>query len=146
MGRMDPIPPQSPEEAAPVLAWRGPFRNDEVNALHAECFRTPVGGHDWWDQLSRHSLGWVCLRLSGRLAGFVNVAWDGSTHAFLLDTMVAPAVQRRGFAAMIVAEAARRAKAAKCDWLHVDFEPHLRAFYLDACGFQPTEAGLIALR
>ena len=29
-------------------------------------------------------------------------------------------------------------------WLHVDFEPHLTAFYR-GCGFRPTEAGLIAL-
>jgi len=30
-------------------------------------------------------------------------------------------------------------------WLHVDFEPHLAAFYLGACGFQSTSAGLIHL-
>jgi hypothetical protein len=29
--------------------------------------------------------------------------------------------------------------------LHVDFDDHLRAFYFDACGFEPTNAGLIAL-
>jgi hypothetical protein len=27
----------------------------------------------------------------------------------------------------------------------VAFEEHLRGFYLDACGFTPTPAGLIAL-
>jgi hypothetical protein len=32
-----------------------------------------------------------------------------------------------------------------CEWLHVDFEDHLRAFYFDACGFEPTNAGLIGL-
>jgi hypothetical protein len=35
--------------------------------------------------------------------------------------------------------------AAGCEWLHVDFEPELRRFYLDACGFRPTDAGLIRL-
>jgi hypothetical protein len=35
--------------------------------------------------------------------------------------------------------------AAKCEWLHVDFEDHLRPFYLASCGFRPTDAGLIAL-
>lgn len=30
--------------------------------------------------------------------------------------------------------------------LHVDFDPHLRAFYFDACGFRPTDAGLIPLK
>lgn len=37
------------------------------------------------------------------------------------------------------------ARAAGCEWLHVDFDDHLRPFYLDACGFSPTGAGLIAL-
>lgn len=33
-------------------------------------------------------MGWVCGRQSGRLVGFVNVAWDGAVHAFILDTLV----------------------------------------------------------
>jgi hypothetical protein len=37
------------------------------------------------------------------------------------------------------------ARAAGCEWLHVDFDDHLRPFYLDACGFSPTDAALIAL-
>ena len=37
------------------------------------------------------------------------------------------------------------AKAAGCEWLHVDFEPDLAPFYFDACGFRPTPAGLIHL-
>jgi hypothetical protein len=37
------------------------------------------------------------------------------------------------------------ARAAGCEWLHVDFEDHLRRFYLGACGFTPTNAGLIEL-
>jgi GNAT superfamily N-acetyltransferase len=101
---------------------------------------------DWWGQVNRFSLGWVCLRQSGRLAGFVNVAWDGGVHAFLLDTAVTPSLQRQGHATRLVAEAVAQARAAGCEWLHVDFEPHLRGFYLDACGFRPTEAGLVRLR
>ncbi|MDP9242624.1 MAG: hypothetical protein M3O84_05550 [Actinomycetota bacterium] len=34
---------------------------------------------------------------------------------------------------------------AGCEWLHVDFDDHLRSFHFDACGFTPTNAGLIAL-
>ncbi|GAA1382784.1 hypothetical protein GCM10009639_02270 [Kitasatospora putterlickiae] len=45
----------------------------------------------------------------------------------------------------LVAAAAANARAAGCDWLHVDFEPHLRDYYLDACGFRPTDAGLLRL-
>jgi hypothetical protein len=32
-----------------------------------------------------------------------------------------------------------------CAWLHVDFEEHLRPFYLRGCGFTLSPAGLIAL-
>ena len=34
-------------------------------------------------------------------------------------------------------------RAAGCEWLHVDFQDHLRDFYFGACGFTPTNAGLI---
>ena len=100
---------------------------------------------DWWGQVNRHSLGWVVTRHAGRLIGFVNLAWDGGVHAFLLDTMVAIDERRQGHAARMVRLAAEKAKGAGCEWLHVDFEPHLRRFYLEACGFRAAEAGLIAL-
>ena len=132
--------------ADPTLEWRGAFANAELNALHAECFEHAVLDDDWWAQVNRFSLGWVCLRLEGRLAGFVNVAWDGGVHAFLLDTAVTPALQRQGHATRLVREAIAQARAAGCEWLHVDFDPHLRGFYRDACGFTPTEAGLVRLR
>lgn len=38
------------------------------------------------------------------------------------------------------------AAAAGCEWLHVDFEDDLRPCYFDACGFTPTNAGLIRLQ
>jgi GNAT superfamily N-acetyltransferase len=79
------------------------------------------------------------------LVGFVNVAWDGAGHAFLLDTMVTSRARRRGVGTKLVAVAVAQARAAGCEWLHVDFDDHLRSFYFDACGFVPTEAGLIAL-
>jgi GNAT superfamily N-acetyltransferase len=73
------------------------------------------------------------------------VAWDGVVHAFVLDTMVAARARRRGVGSRLVEVAVARARAAGCEWLHVDFEDHLRGFYLDACGFTPTNAGLIEL-
>jgi GNAT superfamily N-acetyltransferase len=139
----------SPQESRPseyTTAWRGAFENAEVNALHAECFEHRVFVDDWWSQVNRFSLGWVCTRRSGTLVGFVNVAWDGGVHAFVLDTMVPPAFQRQGIAKALIGEAVDRAKEAGCEWLHVDFNPHLRPFYFDACGFSPTDAGLIALK
>jgi GNAT superfamily N-acetyltransferase len=128
-----------------TYAWRGPFENAEVNGLHAAGFRHHLAPGEWWTQVNEHSLGWVCARDGGTLAGFVNVAWDGSTHAFILDTVVAPCLQRQGIGSGLVAVAAREARAAGCEWLHVDFEDELRAFYFDSCGFAPTTAGLIAL-
>lgn len=80
-----------------------------------------------------------------RLVGFVNVAWDGDVHAFILDTLVSADHRRQGIGAELVAVAAREARAARCEWLHVDFEPHLRDFYFKACGFTSTDAGLIPL-
>ncbi|HEU0195122.1 MAG TPA: GNAT family N-acetyltransferase [Gaiellales bacterium] len=131
----------------PAYEWRGSFTNAELNALHAEGFAHDLLDDDWRGQVERHSLGWVCARdpKGGRLVGFVNVAWDGGSHAFVLDTLVSAEVRRRGIGRRLVAIAADAARAAGCEWLHVDFERHLRPFYLGACGFVPTDAGLVDL-
>jgi GNAT superfamily N-acetyltransferase len=126
-------------------AWRGEFDNAELNALHAEGFEGPMRDDDWVGQVERHSLGWVTARSADELVGFVNVAWDGGVHAFILDTLAAATVRRRGVGTRLVEVARDHAREAGCEWLHVDFDPHLRTFYLDACGFRPTDAGLIAL-
>jgi len=126
-------------------AWRGDFENAELNALHAEAFGHRVRDDDWMGQVREHSLGWVCARDGGELVGFVNVPWDGGSHAFVLDTIVAMKAGRRGIGTQLVKVAEEGARAAGCEWLHVDFEDHLRAFYFDACGFEPTNAGLISL-
>jgi GNAT superfamily N-acetyltransferase len=128
--------------------WRGAFADDEVNALHAEAFAAPgetPEGWSWRGQVAGHSLGWVVARDGATLVGFVNVPWDGLVHAWIQDTMVAAAVRRRGVGAALVAHATDGARAAGCEWLHVDFADHLRDFYFGACGFTPTNAGLIAL-
>jgi ribosomal protein S18 acetylase RimI-like enzyme len=126
--------------------WRGTFSNRELNELHAEAFGHRVLTDDWVAQLAGHSLGWVTARDGADLAGFVNVAWDGGVHAFILDTSVALGARRQGMGAKLVAMAAEHARAAGCEWLHVDFEDdYLARFYFDGCGFQPTKAGLIRL-
>ena len=126
-------------------AWRGDFTNPELNALHAEGFGHRVLDDDWRGQVQRHSLGWVCARDGDQLVGFVNVPWDGAVHAFILDTLVAVRARRQGIATRMVALAVDEARAAGCEWLHVDFDEKLSSFYLDACGFASTPAGLIAL-
>lgn len=125
--------------------WRGDFGNAALNALHADGFGHPVVQTDWRERLERHSLGWVCAWEDGSLIGFVNVVWDGGVHAFILDTVVARHRRASGIGAALVATAAHEARAAKCEWLHVDFEERLSSFYFDACGFRETTAGLIAL-
>ena len=95
--------------------------------------------------MHRHSLGWVTARDGARLAGFVNVPWDGLVHAWVQDVMVAAAARGQGLGTRLVAAAAEGAREAGCEWLHVDFDDDLRPFYLDACGFSPTGAGLLRL-
>ena len=130
------------------LTWRGPFRDAEVNALHAAAFDTRVYRDDeWrWRQLvERHSLGWVVARDEVGLLGFANVLWDGLVHAWLQDVMVDERVRRHGVGRAIVGAAADGARAAGCEILHVDFDDDLSPFYIDSCGFTPTKAGLLHL-
>lgn len=138
--------PKTGAVVGPVARWRAPFQNSEINGLRAACFGSDALDRDWHSQVHRFSLGWVCARQSDDLVGFLNVAWDGHLHAFALDTMVAPALQRNGLATDLIQVGMNEAALAGCEWLHVDFEPHLRPLYFEACGFRPTEAGLIRLR
>jgi hypothetical protein len=45
----------------------------------------------------------------------------------------------------LIAVAAERAAAKRCEWLHADFEEHLRGFYVDGVGFTSTRAGVLRL-
>lgn len=129
--------------------WRGAFTNAEANALHAEAFETRVYDEsEWnWEELTaRHSLGWVVARRGAELSGFVNVLWDGLVHAWIQDVMVARSARGNDIGTELVVHAGAGARAAGCEWLHVDFDDELRPFYFDACGFRPTNAGLISLQ
>lgn len=92
----------------------------------------------------RRSLAWVGAYDGETLIGFVNVAWDGGLHAFLLDTTVHSGHQRRGIGTELVRRAIAAAREGGAEWLHVDYEPRLQDFYR-RCGFGPTRAGLIHL-
>jgi ribosomal protein S18 acetylase RimI-like enzyme len=116
--------------------------NDALNALFAAAWPD----HSWSDfapVLSR-SLAYICAHHADRLIGFVNLAWDGGIHAFLLDTTVHPEFQRRGIGRELVLRAAEAARQRGIAWLHVDYELHLEGFYR-GCGFRHTQAGLIRL-
>ena len=113
-----------------------------MNTLFAATWE----GHqerDFAPVLSR-SLAYICAYEQERLVGFVNVAWDGGVHAFLLDTTVHPYYQRLGIGSSLVQQAIACAYERGVHWLHVDYEAHLDGFYRE-CGFQPTLAGLIRL-
>lgn len=131
------------------IEWRGEFTNTEVNVLHAAAFETELFTNDeWsWEALTeRWSLGWVTARNNaGALVGFVNVLTDGFVHAWLQDVMVDPTAQRSGLGVAIVERATTAAREAGCEWLHVDFDAEHTGFYIDACGFTPSAAGLKSL-
>jgi ribosomal protein S18 acetylase RimI-like enzyme len=90
------------------------------------------------------SLGYVCAFEGAKLIGYVNVAWDGRSHAFILDPTVHPMYRRRGIGQRLVLNAIAAAKEHGVVWVHVDFEPHLAEFYV-RCGFRATESGILNL-
>ena len=123
--RIDPFPSEEELQPAWTAAWGSPW-SDDLAAIFAR------------------SLVHACAYSGDRLIGYVNVAWDGGVHAFLLDTTVDPEFQRRGIARELVRLVTAEAKTRGAAWLHVDYEPHLTVFY-ESCGFRPTAAGLIDL-
>jgi GNAT superfamily N-acetyltransferase len=120
-----------------------PVTSAALNALFGASWddHTPT---DFAPILSR-SLLYVCAYDGGELVGYVNVAWDGGIHAFLLDTTVHRDWQRQGIGGELVRHAAEAARSRGVVWLHVDYEPHLEGFYR-GCGFSPTAAGLLRLQ
>jgi ribosomal protein S18 acetylase RimI-like enzyme len=131
-----------------VIVYQVRFPVDDVvlSTLHALAFEYPVEVQPWAARLERHALTWVGAYSNDLLVGFVQVCWDGGAHAFVLDTAVHPSYGRQGIGKELVRIAAEESKAAGCEWLHVDYEPHLADFYVNACGFSPTDAALLKLR
>jgi GNAT superfamily N-acetyltransferase len=125
--RVDPYPDRPSFADLSVAAWGTPW--DETYDL---------------DNVLRRSLVHLGAYRDGRLVGYVNVAWDGAMHAFLLDPMVHPDVRRDGLGSVLVKRATELARERGATYLHVDYEPHLATFY-ERCGFRPTAAGFIRL-
>ena len=119
-----------------------PVTGRQLNDLFASSWE----GHEWRDfePVLARSLGYICAWRGEELIGFVNLAWDGGIHAFILDTTVHPNFRRRGVGRRMIKLAVEVARERGVEWVHVDFEPHLRGFYY-ACGFHRTEAGVMRL-
>ena len=117
--------------------------NEELNGLFVDAWPGPHEERDFLQVLKR-SLVYVCAYQNGELVGFVNVAWDGGSHAFLLDTTVRSDKRRQGIGLALVRQAEKEARKAGAEWLHVDYEAKLAEFYRK-CGFRATQAGLMRL-
>jgi ribosomal protein S18 acetylase RimI-like enzyme len=77
-----------------------PVTSRQLNDLFAASWEE----HQWRDfePVLRRSLGYVCAWRADDLIGFVNLAWDGGVHAFVLDTTVRPNIRRRGVGRRLV--------------------------------------------
>ena len=94
--------------------------------------------------LRKNSLAYICAYQEKKLIGFINIAWDGKKHAFLLDTTVDRRFQHKGVGSKLVRQAIDYAFRIGVEWLHVDYEPALEPFYA-ACGFRNSKAGIYNL-
>ena len=123
-----------------------PITSTELDDLYAVSWPNHHAPYDFRRELEL-ALVFVCAYAGDQLVGFVRLAWDGSVHAFILEPTVRPEYRRRGIGRTLVARAVVVARERGIEWVHVDWDrtrPGLDAFY-EACGFVPTNAGLIRL-
>lgn len=121
---------------------RAALELEELQALFSRAWGG--SGKPNYDRVLDRAFTWIAAHDGDCLVGFVNVAWDGGVHFFLLDTTVDPGYQRRGVGSQLV-----RAAIASCrgsgEWMHVDSDEELmRRLYFPA-GFGPTSAGIAGL-
>ena len=117
-----------------------PLTDTQLNELFAAAWPGHAPGA--YQHVLTRSLAYCATFDENVLVGYVNVAWDGGVHAFLLDPTVHPDWRRQGLGLALVHAAIGAATERGAEWLHVDYEPHLAPFYT-AAGFRPTDAGLI---
>jgi ribosomal protein S18 acetylase RimI-like enzyme len=97
-----------------------------------------------YERVFAHSFTWITATSGDELVGFVNVAWDGDVHFFLLDTTVHPNWRRRGIGRRLVQEAIEACRG-RGEWLHVDADEELMTEFYQRCGFELTRGGLVDL-
>lgn len=123
-----------------IYRHRPDLDHNALQRLFEIAWGAPKG--DFRAVLTR-SFTWIAAYAGSEVAGFVNVAWDGGVHFFLLDTTVHPAWRRRGVGSRLVREAISDCQGAG-DWLHIDYEGELTEFYR-RCGFRESPAGVLPL-
>ena len=133
-----------PGSGRDAIVYRiAPFPSDaELDALWRTAWGGPLG-RSYQPVLDR-SLTHAGAYSGDRLVGFVNLAWDGGIHAFILDTCTDPAFRHRRIARDLVRRVVDVAHQRGVEWVHVDYEPALEPFYR-ACGFRPSAAGVMRL-
>lgn len=123
------------------VEYRARYELDPVELRALFVAAWGEGKADYGRVLER-SFTWISAHAGEELIGFVNIAWDGGVHFFLLDTTVPPDWQRQGIGTRLVREAIEQCRGHG-HHMHVDSSPELmRDFYLPA-GFHSTDAGLI---
>jgi ribosomal protein S18 acetylase RimI-like enzyme len=120
-----------------VYCINPPVTNEALNSL----FDAAWSQHDWrgFQSVVSRSPTYVCAYQGDRLIGFVNLAWDGGLHAFVLDTTVHPEMRRQGIGQQLVRHAVMVAHERGVEWVHVDFEPHYRG---ETCHTLPSSMPL----
>jgi ribosomal protein S18 acetylase RimI-like enzyme len=131
------------DESNPLRVWQ--VRQHRISRSPRRRVGPSLGSDtvDWKSLTEKHSLGWVAVRVRDELIGLVNVVWDGHLHARIQDLMVASTARHEEVGTDLVQEACKESSKAGCEWLHVDFEEAFAAFYVGACGFEASPAGLL---
>jgi GNAT superfamily N-acetyltransferase len=80
-----------------------PLTSDQLDELFNVVWENHVASDN--TGILGRSLAYVCAYASTKLIGFVNLAWDGGIHTFLLDTSVHPDYRRQGIGKAFVEKA-----------------------------------------
>ena len=129
-----------------IFTLHSTYTDAEIHTLHADAFDTRLfeaSEWDWVAQCNRYSLGWV---VAGR-------ATDSSASSTCCGTVSSTPHRGRDGRRCTSPPSRDRSRArcphgardAGCHFLHVGFEEALAPFYIDACGFTPTQGGLMEL-
>jgi ribosomal protein S18 acetylase RimI-like enzyme len=120
---------------------RIPIDFAKLESLFVASWGRPKPGYD---AVLARSFTWVAALHGDDLVGFVNVAWDGGVHFFLLDASVHPAWTRQGIGRRLIATAIEECRG-RGEWLHVDASEELMSGFYRRLGLKPSPAGLIDL-